>query len=137
MTAATMTNEDWASYVQRITAGLPREQIAAAAGIHVTGVYRWLRDQNKPRAEKVVAFARSLNQSPLEALIAAGYLAAEEVGGAVEIVRSSSQMSDQELLDEVAQRLAERHSADGRPDLLGPIPSFGDGAQGARKRSSG
>lgn len=105
---ATMVREDWMGYVQRITAGVPRETVARAAGVHVTGVYRWLRDQNRPRAEKVVGFARGLNQSRVEALIAAGYLAPEEVEGVIEVLQSRKDLSDDELIAELADRLADR-----------------------------
>jgi len=103
-----MVREDWMEYVQRITAGVPREVVAKAAGIHVTGVYRWLRDQNRPRAEKVVGFARGLNQSPVEALIAAGYLDPKEVEGTIEVYQSRSELSDDELVAELVTRLAQR-----------------------------
>lgn len=130
------THESWTDYVLRTTRGLPRKDIAAAAQIDVSGVSRWLTGVSRPSPGKVIAFARGLHQPPIEALIAAGYLEAEEVPGAISVVQARSTISDEDLLDEVAQRLAERHSANDRPDLLGPIPSFGDSVQVTRKRAS-
>lgn len=126
--AAAMTRESWTEYVQRITAGAPRREIAKAAGIDQSGLSRWMNSGVKPRAEKVVAFARGLRQSPVEALIAAGYLEPHEVSGVIEVAQSPSQMSDQELIAELTRRLAERHSGAkvddithrlSRPDDLG------------------
>lgn len=131
------THESWTDYVLRITRGLARKEIAAAAQIDVSGVSRWLTGANRPSPEKVIAFARGLRQPPIEALIAAGYLETTEVPGAISVVQSRSSISDAELLDEVATRLAERHSAGDRPDLLGPLPSFGDSVEVTRKRVSG
>lgn len=62
----------------------------------------------RPRAEKVVSFARRLGQSPIEALIAAGYIHPDEVQGVIEVAPSRSQMTDEELLRELRKRLAER-----------------------------
>lgn len=105
---AIMVREDWTGYVQRITKDVPREVVAQAAGIHVTGLYRWLRGQGRPRAEQVVGFARGLGQRPVEALIAAGYLEPDEVEGVIEVYQSRKELSDDELLAEIAARLAER-----------------------------
>lgn len=106
-----MTRESWTDYIQRITAGVPRKEIAKAAGIDVSGISRWINgDVDKPRAEKVVSFARGLHQSPIEALIAAGYLEPHEAAGVIEVVRSLSDVPDDELLAQVASRLKERSS---------------------------
>jgi transcriptional regulator with XRE-family HTH domain len=99
--------ESWTEYVQRITKGLPRKNMAEAAGIDPSGLSRWLNGK-RPSAEKVVAFARGLHQSPIEALIAAGYIEAGEASGVIEIARSRSELSDLELLTELGDRLASR-----------------------------
>lgn len=80
-TLTVTTGENWTAYLRRITCGLTRKEIAAAANINVSGVSRWLTGVSQPSTEKVIGFARSLNQNPLEALIAAGYLSPEDVTG--------------------------------------------------------
>lgn len=102
--------ETWTEYVQRITSGVPRKEIAFAAGVDPSGISRWIGGQ-LPRAEKAIGFARGLKQRPVEALIAAGYLEPEEVVGAFEVTRSASELSDDELLAELAGRLTRRASA--------------------------
>ena len=65
---------DWAAYMRRVTAGATQVQIAEQTGIEQTSISRWLLGKNRPRAELVIQFARAYNHSPVEALIAAGYL---------------------------------------------------------------
>lgn len=103
-----MARESWTEYVQRITANVPRKEIARAAQINISGISRWISGETRPSAEKVVAFARGLHQSPLEALIAAGYIEPHEVSGVIEVVRSLDEVSDEELLAQVAARMAAR-----------------------------
>jgi hypothetical protein len=105
----TMVHEDWTSYVQRITRGVPAEDVARAAGVHVTTVYRWLRNPKQKSAEQAIKFARGLSQSPVEALIAGGYLEPDEVSGVIEVVRSAADLPDDELVDEVSRRLSDGH----------------------------
>lgn len=99
--------ETWLEYVQRISSGVPRKDIARAADIDPSGLSRWFGGSH-PSAEKVVAFARGLHQSPIEALIAAGYLEPHEAAGVVEVVRSRAELSNAELVIELGKRLAER-----------------------------
>lgn len=115
--------ETWAAYVRRITDGLPRKDIAEAADINVSAVSRWLSGASRPSPEKVIGFARGLNQSPLEALVAAGYLKETDIIGAVAIVQSLSTHSDDALVDELRDRLRLTRSA---TELLGPIGQLGD-----------
>lgn len=100
--------EAWTHYVQRVSEGVPRKDVARAAGIDPSGLSRWFGGKQQPRAEKVVAFARALHQSPIEALIAAGYLEPHEAAGVIEVMRSRQDISDEELLAELGDRLAER-----------------------------
>ncbi|AIT13447.1 immunity repressor [Mycobacterium phage RonRayGun] len=105
----TMASEDWAAYVQRVSQGASADELAKAAGVHITTVYRWLRKPAQKSPQQVIAFARGLRQSPVEALIAAGYLEPAEVAGVVEVVRSAGDLPDDELVGELSRRLAERH----------------------------
>ncbi|MGZ4528843.1 MAG: helix-turn-helix domain-containing protein [Mycobacterium sp.] len=98
--------ENWAGYVQRVSSGVSRKDVAHAAGIHPSGL-RWF-ETKRPSPEKAIAFARHLHQQPIEALIAGGYLEPHEAAGVIEVVRSRKELSDAELLLELGKRLAER-----------------------------
>lgn len=71
-------------------------------------VGRWLKGSGtQPQAQKAINFARHYGRSPIEALIHAGYIHAEEVGQAVEIAGSMSDVSDAAVLAELASRLTD------------------------------
>lgn len=99
--------ESWAAYVQRVTRGVERKDIAAAAGVDVSGISRWLAGSNRPDADRAVRFARAFHRPPLEALVAAGYLEPEEVNAEVVSVDVSA-MTNEELVAELSRRLAQR-----------------------------
>jgi transcriptional regulator with XRE-family HTH domain len=113
--------ENWTEYVQRVTAGVARKDVAQAAGIDASGISRWINSEQRPRAENVVAFARGLRQSPIEALIAAGYLEPHEASGVIEVMRSREELSDTELLIELGERLAERPTRTQVDDITGRL----------------
>ena len=96
--------ETWADYTRRITAGATQAEIAARTGIEQSSISRWRQGRNTPRAELVVAFARSYDRNPVEALIVAGYLDRNEVGGVIELETSLSAVSTDQLLDELRRR---------------------------------
>lgn len=98
--------ETWADYTRRITAGATQAEIAARTGIEQSSISRWRQGRNTPRAELVVAFARSYERNPVEALIVAGYLDRNEVGGVIELETSLSAVSTDQLLDEIGRRFA-------------------------------
>lgn len=126
-TALLVQAETWPEYVARVTSGVSRKDIAQAADVNVSGVSRWLTGTSRPSAEKVVTFARGLRLNPVEALVAAGYLDVAEIAGAVEVVRTRSQLSDEELLSELAVRLdRSSRSVVARDDAQEP-PNWGRG----------
>jgi transcriptional regulator with XRE-family HTH domain len=99
--------EPWIEYVQRHARGAKQEQIAAKIGVTSSTVGRWKDKEVQPRAEHVVEFARQFGRAPVEALIHAGYVKPEEVGAAVELAASMREVSDDDLVKELADRLAE------------------------------
>ena len=103
-----MSFESWAEYVQRVTPGMTQTQIAALAGVDQTGVSRWLHGSNVPRAEAVIKFARALQRSPIEALMAAGHLSPAEVGLKADLKPSTRGLSNDQLIAEIRRRIAER-----------------------------
>ena len=124
--------ENWTEYVQRVTAGVARKDVAQAAGIDASGISRWINSEQRPRAENVVAFARGLRQPPIEALIAAGYLEPHEASGVIEIMRSREELSDTELLIELGQRLAERPARSQVDNITGRLSPPDDGGEGVQ-----
>lgn len=118
MTAAVEDRQSWAEYVADILSGVPRDVVARAAGIHPSGIGRWLRSQNRPSAEKVVDFARGIDRPPVEALVAAGYLEPEEAAAVIEVHQSRKNLTDEELLTELGDRLLGRES---RPKIVDDI----------------
>jgi len=96
--------ETWPSYVRRITAGLKQEQISEASGISQTTISAWLRGAPAiPKAESVIAFARAFGQPAVEALVAAGYLDAEDAAATVRT--PLAEFSTEELFAELHTRM--------------------------------
>lgn len=98
----------WAEYVQRLAPGKRQAEIAALAGIAQTGVSRWLSGHSAPRVDSVIRLARNLGRSPIEALVAAGYLTAEEAGISPALYISIREFATDELLAEIRRRVADR-----------------------------
>jgi transcriptional regulator with XRE-family HTH domain len=97
----------WWRYVGTVTGNAAQKDIAAATGIDQSSISRWQRGTNTPRAEAVVALARAYGRSPVEALVAAGYLAASELG-VVELTTLTGDLtgaSIDSLLSELRRRL--------------------------------
>lgn len=104
---AVMTRETWQEWFRRMTAGMAQKD--AAAGVNQSTVSKWLQGKGgTPRAENVVMIARSLRRSPVEALVAAGYLEPSDAAAVIEVNRSAADLSDDELVAELAGRLAQR-----------------------------
>ncbi len=109
----------WWRYVGTVTAGAAQKDIAAATGIDQSSISRWQRGTNTPRAEAVVALARAYHRSPVEALVAAGYLTADDLG-VVELTTLTGDLtgaSIDALLDELRRRLLAA-----APDQVQPWP---------------
>jgi transcriptional regulator with XRE-family HTH domain len=70
----------WWQYVATVTGNAAQKDIAAATGIDQSSISRWQRGTNTPRAEAVVTLARTYGRSPVEALVAAGYLSSSDIG---------------------------------------------------------
>jgi transcriptional regulator with XRE-family HTH domain len=90
-----------------VTGNAAQKDIAAATGIDQSSISRWQRGTNTPRAEAVVALARAYGRSPVEALIAAGYLASDETG-VVELTTLTGDLrsaSIDSLLSELRRRV--------------------------------
>ena len=101
-----MNMEDWSDYVRRIAGELNQLEIAAKTGLAQTNIGRWMRGEHVvPKAESVVAFARAFDEPPVEALVAAGYITAEEAGARARRQKTPlKEFSEVELLEEMLRR---------------------------------
>ena len=101
-----MPMDSWPAYVRRVAGGLTQVQIAQKTGLAQTNIGRWLRgDPGAPKADSVIAFAKSFGQPPVEALVAAGYL---DVADAASPVRTDlNEYSIEELLQHLLSRIPE------------------------------
>lgn len=99
----------WGEYIKKYSQGESQGVIAKKMEVDTSTVGRWLKgsEGQRPRAEKAINFARHYRRSPIEALIHAGYIEADEIGQAVEIAGSMRDVSDAALMEELASRLAE------------------------------
>ena len=98
--------ETWPEYLRRIAHGQTQAQIAARIGIGRLSVCNWMHGKTKPKAETAIAVARSYQRSPIEALLAAGFLEPAEVGIAIEARASLHDFPLAHLADEVARRVS-------------------------------
>lgn len=78
-TTASADTGTWAAYVRTAIGDDTQETVARRSGIHQPTISRWLRGvQPQPSAPNVVAFARAYGLPPVQALVAAGVLNADE-----------------------------------------------------------
>lgn len=114
-TTSTEGKAAWVEYVQRVIGTDSQSQAARRAGLTQATISRWLNPEERHgiKAEHAVALARAYGVDPVEALVVAGVLTAQEVAG---VDRSDlfwdrqpggpfDGVSNRALLDEVARRL--------------------------------
>jgi len=115
-----------------------QKDIATATGIDQSSISRWRHGANTPRAEAVVTFARVYGRSPVEALVAAGYLSSGELG-VVELTTLTGDLSDvsvDSLLSELRRRVLVANPTDAQswpPGWSADNPQVGrreDGEEG-------
>jgi transcriptional regulator with XRE-family HTH domain len=107
----------WWRYVVTVTGDAAQKDIAAATGIDQSSISRWQRATNTPRAEAVVTFARAYGRSPVEGLVAAGYLSSSELG-VVELTTLTGDLtgiSIDSLLSELRRRVLAANPKDAQP----------------------
>ena len=115
MDVAAASVETWPEYLRRITGGQTQSMIAERLGVGRLSVCNWLHGKTRPKAETVILVARVFGRSPVEALLAAGFLQVDELHAPVEIRISPSELSSADLAAEVQRRLAAA-AANGQPD---------------------
>lgn len=99
------TVESWPEYLRRISGGQTQAQIAERIGIGRLSVCNWLHGKTRPKAETVIMVARVFGRSPIEALLAAGYLDPEEITQPLEVQASLRDLPGDEIAAEVRRRL--------------------------------
>ncbi|MDX1890230.1 helix-turn-helix transcriptional regulator [Mycolicibacterium sp. 050158] len=102
-----MVESTWWQYVLTVTGGAAQKDIAATTGIDQSSISRWQRGNSRPRAEAAVAFARGYRRSPVEALVAAGFLTMGEIGvvDLTTVTGDLAGVSVDSLLGELRRRL--------------------------------
>jgi transcriptional regulator with XRE-family HTH domain len=111
-----VTQVTWWRYVMTVTGNAAQKDIAAATGIDQSSISRWQRGTNTPSAEAVIALARAYGRSPVEALVAAGYLSSNEPG-VVELTTLTgdlTRVSIDSLLSEVRRRVLAANPEDAK-----------------------
>jgi len=104
-----MTN-NWGSYLRTITANATGAEIARALGVSESKVSYWKRGERPPTIAECIKVSRHYGRPPLEGLIAAGYLDADDLGDANVTIAPTSlgAFSDADLADELLRRARQR-----------------------------
>lgn len=122
---------DWSKYIDATSGGALNVTIAKRLNLDPATIGRWRTGAVDPKPRQVVAYARAFDQSPIQALVAAGYLAPDEVG--IEFAdpraRTLDDFSTYELAEEIAERLSSDVThlsppAEARERLTGLVPLF-------------
>jgi hypothetical protein len=123
ITVASMQRiETWPQYVRHHSRNAHQDDIAYAVGVDQTTVGRWLdvarwNAGKRPMPDQVVKFAKAYGRKPVEAFIAAGFLAIEDVSGPIQIGVSIDDVTDEDLVKGLADRLkslrSRLHGGDG------------------------
>lgn len=105
MDIAATSVETWPEYLRRIVGEQTQSLIAQQVGVGRLSVSNWLQGKTRPKAETVIMVARVYGRSPIEALLAAGYLSHDELDGPKDIRVSPREMSNSNLVAELLRRL--------------------------------
>lgn len=90
-------------WAKRLTGNASGRTIASQSGIPVATLNRQI-NKGIFTAEVVIAIARGYGESPVEALVATGYITSEEVTG-VDEVSAPQLFTSQQLVQELARRI--------------------------------
>lgn len=102
-------SNDWGTYLRAITDGSSGAEIARKLGVSDSKVSYWKRGERPPTISEAIAVSRAFGRPPLEGLVAAGYLAADEVSDHVTVQPAVlGKFTDAELADELLRRAQAR-----------------------------
>ncbi len=103
-----MTN-NWGTYLRSITDDAPGATIARKLGVSDSKVSYWKRGERPPTISEAIAVSRAYGRPPLEGLVAAGYLEADEVPDHVVVQPAVlGSFTDAQLADELLRRAQQR-----------------------------
>ena len=102
-----MSTISWPSYLAAISDNAPGARIAERTGIPDSTVSRWFSGKAKPRPDQVVTVARAYGLSPLQGLIAAGYLEEGDVETPEPLGVEIRRFTDLQLAEETLRRIRE------------------------------
>ncbi|TCJ23800.1 XRE family transcriptional regulator [Microbacterium sp. PI-1] len=95
----------WSTYFNGITEHATGSSIAQRLGVSGSKVSYWRRGERPPTPREAAHIARTFGRSPLEGLVAAGYLTAEDLSEDVSVVAHTlADYSDVELAEEMLRR---------------------------------
>lgn len=77
-------------------------------GIPKDRLSKWLRGEEVPKIDMIRRVCSILDVPAVDGMVAAGHLRAEDVGATVVRLNDARELTDRALLDELAERLAER-----------------------------
>lgn len=99
--------KSWTDYVKTNSLGDPNYVIAQKVGVDPATIGRWFTGRSDPKPRQVVAFARAYGHNPVNALVAAGFLSAEDFDGDVKIEAPTTldHISTNTLVDELERRM--------------------------------
>lgn len=118
----------WWNYVQETAQRDTNARIGERIGISGPSVGRWGRG-GRPDPVVAAAFARAYGRPVLEAFVAAGFLTAEEANERPAAAPKLDELSDKDLVDAIAARLAKAKEKSW--DSGQSSPEDGDGEGGA------
>lgn len=111
----------WWEYVRTAANTEVQTVIAERSGIAQATISRWKLGKQAVDARSAIDFAHAFDRPSLEALVAAGFLTADEAQAQVTITRQD-EPSDDELLDLIRRRLErDREDGEGHGDQPAPI----------------
>lgn len=104
-------HNSWSRYMDATSHGDLNTVIAHKVGVDPATIGRWRTGAVDPKPRQVVEYARAYGQSPLAALIAAGYLTQEEIELPINIPNVSvADFDDLTLAEELLSRVRENRS---------------------------
>lgn len=95
----------WADYLNRHAGSETGREVASKLGVTESNISRWRRGGQTPDVKYVVAFARAYGRPVLEALVEAEVITEEEAKARPRLAPDPDQLSDDDLLRILRDRL--------------------------------
>lgn len=125
----------WWAYVTRTSGTDAPKSMTAVTGIDGPNFSRW-KNGHIPKVEMVVQFARAYGRPVLEAFVAAGFITPEEAKVRPAPAPDYSQLTNDELLELVRQRMGDSDGTATTEGPDGPAPNVTEIRPGRRSGPS-